>query len=128
MRIGQFVLNCGLWSIVSKWIIKLLQFFLSPDFFLVRIFVNLIDMKCLLLFLFIFKFYSTTESFDLQDIGKSATDVAKGIIEKIPDAIPSPEDLFQSGKNLIAGYPFEQVILNSFIFLFLKIKTACFVQ
>lgn len=57
-----------------------------------------------------------TESLDFMDIGRSATDVAKGIIEKIPDAIPKPEDLFQTGKNLIAGYPFEQVFsaINTF--------------
>lgn len=28
-----------------------------------------------------------------------------GGIMKIPDVIPSPEDMFQSAKNLIAGYP-----------------------
>lgn len=73
-------------------------------------------MKFFLLFLFIFKFYVVTESLDLADIGKSAADVAKGVIEKIPDAIPKPEDLFQTGKNLIAGYPFEQIFsaINTF--------------
>lgn len=67
-------------------------------------------MKFLLLFLFVFKSYTITETLDLADIGKSAADVAKGVIEKIPDAIPKPEDIFQAGKNLIAGYPFQQVI------------------
>lgn len=71
-------------------------------------------MKSWLVFLFICKLCLTTESLDFQEIGKSVTDIAKGVIEKIPDAIPSPEDLFQSGKNLIAGYPFEQVNLNLF--------------
>lgn len=71
-------------------------------------------MKYFLVFLLVFKFYTVTESINFQDIGKSATDVAKGIVEKIPDAIPKPEDLFQAGKNLIAGYPFQQVILKSF--------------
>lgn len=69
-------------------------------------------MKYFLLLLLVFKLYTTTETLDLADIGKSATDVAKGIIEKIPDAIPKPEDIFQAGKNLIAGYPFEQVNKN----------------
>lgn len=71
-------------------------------------------MKGFLLFLLVFKLYTSTETLDLGDISKSAADVAKGVIEKIPDAIPSPEDLFQAGKNLIAGYPFEQVSLNTF--------------
>lgn len=73
-------------------------------------------MKFFLLYFILFKFYLGTESLDFKDIGRSATDVAKGIIEKIPDAIPKPEDLFQTGKNLIAGYPFEQVFsaINTF--------------
>lgn len=71
-------------------------------------------MKGFLLLLLVFKLYTSTETLDLADIGKSAADVAKGVIEKIPDAIPSPGDLFQAGKNLIAGYPFEQVSLNTF--------------
>lgn len=73
-------------------------------------------MKLILLFLLVFKFYSETSSFDLTDIAKSAGDVAKGIAEKIPDVIPSPEDIFQGGKNLIAGYPFQAVFsaINQF--------------
>lgn len=73
-------------------------------------------MKHFLLLLLVFKFYTSTETLDLADIGKSAADVAKGVLEKIPDAIPKPEDIFQAGKNLIAGYPFEQVSLNSVFF------------
>lgn len=75
-------------------------------------------MKCLLLVLFVFKLCSTTDSFDIKDIGKSVTDVTKGVIEKIPDAIPKPADIFEGGKNLIAGYPFQQV---NFEILFNKI-------
>lgn len=73
-------------------------------------------MKFYLLCILILKCSNISESLDLQDIGKSAADVAKGIIEKIPDAIPKPEDIFQAGKNLIAGYPFEQVFsaINTF--------------
>lgn len=67
-------------------------------------------MKYIVLLLLVFKFNTITESLDIADIGKSAVDVAKGVIDKIPDAIPAPEDLFQAGKNLIAGYPFQQVI------------------
>lgn len=73
-------------------------------------------MKLFLILFVVCKFSIPIESFNLQDIGKSATDVAKGVLEKIPDAIPSPEDLFQAGKNLIAGYPFEQVCANFYSF------------
>lgn len=80
-------------------------------------------MKLFLILLVVYTFsIPPTESFNLQDIGKSVGDVAKGVIEKIPDAIPSPEDLFQAGKNLIAGYPFEQVCLLSAFFLFSNIS------
>lgn len=75
-------------------------------------------MKLFLILLVVYKFSIPIESFNLQDIGKSATDVAKGVIDKIPDAIPSPEDIFQAGKNLIAGYPFEQVCFLWFFFCF----------
>lgn len=56
-----------------------------------------------------FSFGIPINSLHLQDMGQSATDVAKGVIGKIPDVIPSPEDMFHAGKSLIAGYPFEQV-------------------
>lgn len=79
-------------------------------------------MKLFLVFLLVFKIYIVAEPLSLSDIGKSATDVAKGVIEKIPDAIPKPEDIFQAGKNLIAGYPFQQVN-NSFLFTYFR---SCF--
>lgn len=69
-------------------------------------------MKYFLLFLLIFKCYAPIESFVLTNIGKSVTGVTKGIAEKIPDVIPSPADLFQYSKNVIAGYPFEVVSLK----------------
>lgn len=73
-------------------------------------------MKFIVIFIYILHLFATSEPLNLKDIGKSATDVAKGIIEKIPDAIPKPDDIFQAGKNLIAGYPFEQVFsaINTF--------------
>lgn len=71
------------------------------------------NMKYFLVFLFVLQAFSTSESLNLSDIGKSAVDAAKGIAEKIPDAIPSAEDLFQLGKNAIAGYPFQKVSFNS---------------
>lgn len=81
-------------------------------------------MKWFLILLVVCKFSIPIESFNLSDIGKSATDVAKGVIDKIPDAIPSPEDIFQAGKNLIAGYPFEQVCLFDFFFYFPMFRNA----
>lgn len=46
-------------------------------------------------------------SFGIKDIGKSIADASKGIANKIPDVIPSPDEFFQSAKNVIAGYPFD---------------------
>lgn len=63
--------------------------------------------------LLVIQAFSPSDSLNLKDIGKSAVDAAKGIAEKIPDAIPSTEDLFQLGKNAIAGYPFEKVCSTS---------------
>lgn len=74
-------------------------------------------MKFFLLYLLlVFKFYGQSESLDFKDVGKSVTDAAKGVIEKIPDVIPKPEDFFQSAKNVIAGYPFDLAFraINSF--------------
>lgn len=72
-------------------------------------------MKFCLVFLLIFTLYSPSESLNLRSLGQSTVDVVTGVAKKIPDVIPSPEDLFQTGKNLIAGYPFEKVtILSSF--------------
>lgn len=52
-------------------------------------------------------FIANAESSILKDISQSAVDTTKGVLEKIPDVIPSPEDIFQSAKNLIAGYPLD---------------------
>lgn len=48
-------------------------------------------------------------SFNITDIAKSVADTAKGVFSKIPDTIPKPEEIFQSTKNLIAGYPLDAV-------------------
>lgn len=50
---------------------------------------------------------SQCNAIDLKDVGKSVVDAAKGVANKIPDVIPSPEEFFQSAKNIIAGYPFD---------------------
>lgn len=50
------------------------------------------------------------DSYNLEDVGKSAADVAQGFAEKIPSiSIPKPDEIFEMGKNLLVGYPFEQV-------------------
>lgn len=74
-------------------------------------------MRYLLVILLVFKLHSTSDAFDLSDIGKSVSDVTTGVINKIPDIIPNPQDIFESGKNLIAGYPFQQVNFNSNLLL-----------
>lgn len=66
-------------------------------------------MKYLVFILLIFRLHAPSESLKITDLGKSALDIATGVIEKIPDSIPSPENLFQFGKNVLAGYPFEMV-------------------
>lgn len=73
-------------------------------------------MKFVSLFVFVFLFYGESESLDLKDVGKSAKDAAKGVLDKIPDIIPKPEDFFQSAKNVIAGYPFDAAFraINTF--------------
>lgn len=73
-------------------------------------------MKALLIVLLVFRLYSETNSVNLSDLAKSAGDAVKGIAEKIPDVIPKPEDIFQGGKNLIAGYPFQALFsaINQF--------------
>lgn len=57
----------------------------------------------------IIKCFCTAESIDFGGFGKSVIDISKGIVEKIPDTILRPEDVFEAGKNIIAGYPFSQV-------------------
>lgn len=51
---------------------------------------------------------------DFDDIKQAAGDIGKGIFNKIPDLIPDLDYLLHAGKNMIAGYPLEQVILNIF--------------
>lgn len=55
-------------------------------------------------------------SFGIRDIGKSAIDTGRGVINKLPDVIPSADGLFQLGKNAIAGYPFDVAfkVINTF--------------
>lgn len=67
-------------------------------------------MKYLLLFGLIFAFHLKTEAINLRGIAHSVGDISKGVVVKIPDAIPKPKELFEAGKNVIAGYPLNEVI------------------
>lgn len=66
-------------------------------------------MKYFLIILLICKLNAPSESLKLKDVGQSAVDILTGVVEKIPDAIPSAADLVQFGKNMLTGYPFEMV-------------------
>lgn len=72
-------------------------------------------MRILLVFALVFQFYSVSESisletFNLGNIAKSTIDVTVGNLQKIPDILPSPQDVFQSGKNLILGLPIQEAL------------------
>lgn len=84
-------------------------------------------MKYFLLFLLV-SYYSPAESLSLKNVGKSAIDVVKGVAEKIPDVIPSGEDLFQYGKNILAGYPFEKVSLRRIYLLWQSLICVIFID
>lgn len=45
----------------------------------------------------------------IEDIAESASDLAEGVYQKIPDMLPSFSSLYENGKNMMAGYPFEVV-------------------
>ncbi|XP_011185137.1 vitellogenin-3 [Zeugodacus cucurbitae] len=47
--------------------------------------------------------------FNLPDVGKSLKDIATGVSKDITSYIPTPQGIFESSKNLVAGYPFEAV-------------------
>lgn len=66
-------------------------------------------MKYFLFLLLVLKLQAPTESLKLKDLGKSAVDLATGVVKKLPDSIPSADNLFEIGKNVLAGYGFEMV-------------------
>ncbi|XP_039962015.1 vitellogenin-3-like [Bactrocera tryoni] len=45
--------------------------------------------------------------FGITDVGKSLKDIATGVSKDVTSYIPTPEGIFESSKNLLAGYPFE---------------------
>lgn len=44
------------------------------------------------------------------DVGTLSANVGKGIINKIPDLIPTPENLYQIPKQALLGLPFELLL------------------
>ena len=44
------------------------------------------------------------------DVVKLTGKVAKGIAEKIPELIPTPENLYNIGKQTLVGLPFELLL------------------
>lgn len=44
------------------------------------------------------------------DVAKLAGNVAKAVVEKVPDLIPTPENLYNIGKQTLVGLPFELLI------------------
>lgn len=44
------------------------------------------------------------------DVFKSFIDVTGGVARKLPDSLPSPDAIFSTSKNLIAGYPIEAAL------------------
>lgn len=62
-------------------------------------------------------------SLQFGDLTKSSMDLGKGILDKVPDVIPSPDLLLQMGKNAIAGYPFD--LASKAINTFCKSSYSC---
>uniref|UniRef100_U5EEG1 Putative vitellogenin n=1 Tax=Corethrella appendiculata TaxID=1370023 RepID=U5EEG1_9DIPT len=73
-------------------------------------------MKYKIILLVVAVFSQTGSTLDLTSFGKTAQDVAKvganvakGVIEKVPDLIPTPNQIFDLSKQAIAGLPVEVV-------------------
>lgn len=68
-------------------------------------------MKLLLVFFIVFCSIHVQNShcfsFGLKDIYESAKYTAWGVFRKAFDIIPTPEQVFEKGKNAVAGLPFE---------------------
>ena len=46
----------------------------------------------------------------ISDIGHLGAKAGKGIISKVPDLIPTPENLYSISKQTLIGLPFELVL------------------
>ncbi len=59
---------------------------------------------------------SRSHRFRLGDIINSAEDTGRGIALHADNVIPTPEEFFNLGKNLLVGYPFERAFdaINKF--------------
>ncbi|XP_004535359.1 vitellogenin-1 [Ceratitis capitata] len=45
----------------------------------------------------------------ITDVGKSLSDITTGVAKDVGKLIPTPEGVFEAGKNVVAGYPFELI-------------------
>lgn len=46
----------------------------------------------------------------VSDIGRFGVKAGKGVISKVPDLIPTPENLYSISKQTLIGLPFELVL------------------
>lgn len=81
--------------------------------------------KCSLIVVTIFVCFSQNvsgQSFGIGSLAQSALDTTKGVLKKIPESIPSPQTLFTTSVNVVAGYPFEVAIkaINLFCKIYQK--------
>lgn len=44
------------------------------------------------------------------DVGQLGVNVGKGIVKKVPELIPTPENLYQVPKQALLGLPFELLL------------------
>lgn len=59
---------------------------------------------------------SRTNRFRLGDIINSAGDTGRGLALNLDNVIPTPDEFFNFGKNLLVGYPIERAFtaINTF--------------
>lgn len=59
---------------------------------------------------------SRNNKFRLGDIINSATDTGRGLALNFDNVIPTPDEFFNFGKNLLVGYPIERAFtaINTF--------------
>lgn len=64
---------------------------------------------------------SRSNKFRLGDIINSAADTGRGLALNLDNVIPTPDEFFNFGKNLLVGYPIERAFtaINTFCKYFL---------
>lgn len=71
----------------------------------------------LIILLFCLLHTSNVRTFSLEDIKNKTEDVLKlgaktgeGLLKKVPDLIPTPENIYNVGKQTLIGLPFELLL------------------